>query len=269
MRHGSIEESDARHIAVALRGRLQFHSVNAYRPWKIMPAKIEAAGAKAHQEISMSVIAIVGGTGHLGNAIARRLVAVGHEVRIGSRSAQSAEQAAKELGDAVSYGANGDVVEGAEFVIVAVPYSAQAGTLQDIKDKLDGAIVVDTTVPLVPPRVMRVQLPEAGCAALEARALLGDDVRLVTAFHNVAAHRLAQDGIVDCDVLVFSDDTEARAKVVALIGSMGMRGLAGGSLNNSAAAEAMTSLLIFMNKTYGADGAGIRFTGLTTAPPLS
>jgi predicted dinucleotide-binding enzyme len=102
---------------------------------------------------------------------------------------------------------------------------------------------------------------------LEAREYLGADVRLVTAFHNVAAHRLAE-GPVDCDVLVFGDDVEARNAVVALIGDMGMRGIAGGALANSAAAEALTSILIFLNKTYSADGAGIRFTGLTTAPKI-
>src|SRR5262249_46360886 len=125
----------------------------------------------------------------------------------------------------------------------------------------------DTTVPLMPPKVMRVQLPAAGSAAMEARARLGEGVRLVSGFHNVAAHKLATDEDVDCDVLVFSDDVEARSAVVALAGDMSLRGLAGGALVNSAAAEALTSVLIFMNKTYQADGAGIRFTGLKTAPP--
>ena len=217
----------------------------------------------------MSIIAVVGGTGHLGNAIAKRLVRFGHDVAIGSRSSESAEKAAKELGPDVRFGANADIVAGAEFVIVTVPYSAQAGTLAEIKHRVGGAIVVDTTVPLVPPKVMRVQLPEAGSAAMEARGHLGDDVRLVTAFHNVAAHRLATGEDVDCDVLVFGDDIEARKATVELICGIGMRGLAGGALVNSAAAEALTSLLIFMNKTYSADGAGIRFTGLTTAPPVA
>lgn len=216
----------------------------------------------------MSKIAIVGGTGHLGNAIARKLVKAGHDVAIGSRSPEAAKTAADEMG-AASSGANADVVAGADFVIVAVPYSAQAATLGEIRDRVGSAIVIDTTVPLVPPKVMRVQLPAAGSAAAEARDHLGPDVRLVTAFHNVAAHRLATGEDVDCDVLVFSDDIEARASVVDLINSMGMRGLAAGALTNSAAAEAITSILIFMNKTYGADGAGIRFTGLTTAPAIS
>jgi len=215
----------------------------------------------------MSKIAIVGGTGHLGNAIAKRLVRAGHIVAIGSRSAEAAEAAAKEIGGDVSSGANAEVVAGCDFVIVAVPYAAQATTLRDIKDAVGTAIVVDTTVPLVPPKVMRVQLPAAGSAALEAQARLGPDVRLVSAFHNVAAHRLATGEDVDCDVLVFSDDVDARTQVVALVAEMGMRGLAAGSLANSAAAEALTSILIFLNKTYRADGAGIRFTGLPETAP--
>lgn len=111
------------------------------------------------------------------------------------------------------------------------------------------AIVVDTTVPLVPPKVMRAQLPPAGSAAAEARGHLGTDVRLVTAFHNVAAHILDTDASVDCDVLVFSDDVDARNSVISLVIDMELRGLSGGALVNSAAAEAITSLLIYMNKT--------------------
>jgi NADPH-dependent F420 reductase len=211
----------------------------------------------------MSKVAIVGGTGHLGSAIARSLVKAGHKVVIGSRNAETAEVAARALGSDVGFGTNRDVPDGADFVIVAVPYAAQAATMNEIKNAVGKAIVIDTTVPLMPPKVMRVQLPAAGSAALEARQHLGRDVRLVTAFHNVAAHKLAADGAVDCDVLVFSDDVDARKQVIALIGSMGLRALAGGSLANSAAAEALTSVLIFMNKTYAADGSGIRFTGLT------
>ena len=143
--------------------------------------------------------------------------------------------------------------------------SAQAATLAGIKDVVGQAIVVDTTVPLMPPKVMRVQLPAAGSAALEAAAHLGEGVRLVTGFHNVAAHKLATDEDVACDVLVFSDDKDARDTVIALAEDMGMRGIAGGSLANSAAAEALTSILIFMNKTYKADGAGIVFTNLPKA----
>jgi 8-hydroxy-5-deazaflavin:NADPH oxidoreductase len=216
----------------------------------------------------MVSIAVIGGTGHLGKGIARRLAKAGHDVTIGSRAAEKAEGIAAEMGLDTKGASNDDAAQGKDVVIVTVPYENQAATLKQIRDKVGSAIVVDTTVPLVPPKVMRVQLPAAGSAAAEAREHLGPDVRFVTAFHNVAAHILDTDAKVDCDVLVFSDDVEARNTVVGLIGDMELRGLSGGALVNSAAAEAITSLLIYMNKTYKADGAGIRFTGLTTAPAI-
>lgn len=216
----------------------------------------------------MVSIAVIGGTGHLGKGIARRLARAGHQVTIGSRAADKAEAVAAEIGHAIQGASNDEAAAGKDVVIVAVPYDSQKATLTQIRDKVGGAIVVDTTVPLVPPKVMRVQLPAAGSAAAEAREHLGPEVRFVTAFHNVAAHILDSDAKVDCDVLVFSDDVEARNLVIGLAGDMDLRGLSGGALANSAAAEAITSLLIYMNKTYQADGAGIRFTGLTTAPAI-
>ncbi|EJL28739.1 NADPH-dependent F420 reductase [Novosphingobium sp. AP12] len=215
----------------------------------------------------MASIAVIGGTGALGKGIARRLVAAGHQVTIGSRSADKAQVTAEELG-AAGFAANADAAEGKDVVIVAVPFASQGATLGEIRDCVGQAVVVDTTVPLVPPKVMRVQLPAEGSAALQAREHLGPDARLVTAFHNVSAHHLDSDHAIDCDVLVFSDDIEARKTVVDLCPGMGIRGLSGGALANSAAAEALTSILIYMNKTYNADGAGIRFTNLTEAPAI-
>ncbi len=221
----------------------------------------------------MAAIAIIGGTGHLGKGIARRLAKGGHDVTLGSRAAEKAQLVAEEMmaeiiGVKLGFAANTEAAQGKDVVIVTVPYETQAATLKQIAPHVGTAIVVDTTVPLMPPKVMRVQLPAAGCAALEAREHLGPDIRFVTAFHNVAAHILDSDAKVECDVLVFGDDVEARKTVVGLIGDMGLRGLAGGALANSAAAEALTSILIYMNKTYAADGAGIRFTNLTTAPEI-
>ncbi|MEY4160635.1 MAG: NADPH-dependent reductase [Pseudomonadota bacterium] len=216
----------------------------------------------------MAKIGVIGGTGALGKAIARRLAKAGHAVTIGSRSAETASAAAQEIG-AARGAANEDAARDQDVVIMTVPYSAHAATLAQIKDAVGSAIVVDTTVPLVPPKVMRVQLPEAGSAAVEAQGHLGEGVRLVSAFHSVAAHKLIHDQKIDCDVLVFSDDIEARGVVIDLCQDMELRGLSGGALVNSAAAEALTSILIYMNKTYGADGAGIRFTGLTKAPAIA
>lgn len=214
----------------------------------------------------MVKIAVIGGTGHLGKAIARRLAKAGHDVTIGSRSAERAQALGAEIG--ASGASNEDAAKDKDVVIVSVPYASQEATLKEIRGHVGDAIVVDTTVPLVPPKVMRVQLPAAGSAAAEAREHLGPDIRFVTAFHNVAAHILDTDATVECDVLVFSDDVAARDTVIGLVGDMDLRGISGGALVNSAAAEALTSLLIYFNKTYSADGAGIRFTGLKTAPAI-
>lgn len=214
----------------------------------------------------MAKIAIIGGTGHLGKAIARRLVKAGHTVAIGSRTEDKARACAEEIG-ASAHGENAGVASGQDVVIVTVPHASQGETLDQIRDHVGAAVLVDTTVPLVPPKVMRVQLPAEGSAAQQAAARLGPGIRLVSAFHNVAAHVLDTDARVECDVLVFSDDVEARATVIGLCADMELRGLSGGSLANSAAAEALTSILIYLNKTYKGDGAGIRFTGLSAAPP--
>jgi len=216
--------------------------------------------------MSDAVIAVIGGTGKLGSAIARRLAKAGRKVILGSRSAQSAAQAAAELGFGLTGLSNADAAKAGDIVIVTVPFAAQELTLREIAAHVAGKIVVDTTVPLVPPKVMRVQLPPEGSAAQRAQKLLGADVRVVSAFHNVAAHKLATDQDIDCDVLVFGDDKDARAQVAALVGLTGLRGIQGGALANSAAAEAMTSVLIFINKTYQVDGAGLLVTGQLVTP---
>lgn len=212
---------------------------------------------------SEAVISIVGGTGKLGSAIAGRLARAGHKVVIGSRSADSAKAAASLLGAGVEGRDNVVAARVGDIIIVTVPYAAQEATLRQIAAEVQGKLVVDTTVPLTPPKVMRVTLPEEGSAAMRAQMFLGAEANVVAAFHNVAAHKLAEDGAVDCDVLVFGDDKNARSKIVALVDSMGLRGLHGGVLANAAAAEALTSVLIFMNRHYAADGAGIRITGKT------
>lgn len=207
------------------------------------------------------IIAVVGGTGNLGSALAWRLARAGRNVILGSRTAASAEAKAAELGNGIVGMSNADAAAAAGIVFVTVPFAAQDTTLSEIRDHVQGKIVVDTTVPLMPPKVMRVQLPAEGSAAARAAACLGAGVRLVAGFHNVAAHKLARDEDVDCDILVFGDEKAARAEVVALAGLMGLRGVHAGALVNAAAAEAMTSLLIFINKAYDVDGAGLRITG--------
>lgn len=209
-------------------------------------------------------LGVIGGTGHLGGALARRWARSGHAVIVGSRDAAKARAAAaelsRELGVAVEGAGNGEVAQRADIVVVTVPFASQAATLTEIRAAVQGKLVVDCTVPLVPPRVMRVQLPPEGSAAAIAQRVLGEGVSVVSAFHNVAAHRLATDEAVDCDVLVFGDQKEARERVVSLAEAAGLRGIHAGALANSVCAEALTSVLIFVNKHYSADGAGVRIT---------
>ena len=218
----------------------------------------------------LPTVAIIGATGALGSALARRLARAGQSVVLGSRDAAKAEAAAgtlaAQVGQPIRSGSNVDAAQAADVVIVTVPFAAQRATLAEIAPVVRGKVVVDTTVPLVPPKVMRVQLPAEDSAAAIAQSVLGTDVKVVSAFHNVAAHKLATDQGVDCDVLVFGDDKAAREVVIAIAEQCGLRGLHAGALVNSTAAEALTSVLIFLNKTYAVDGAGVRITGALVPP---
>jgi len=147
-------------------------------------------------------------------------------------------------------------------VFVTVPWASHAFILDEIAPHVAGKLVVDTTVPLVPPRVARAQMPPAGSAALATQQRLGTGVRVVSAFHNVAAHKLQRDETIDCDVLVFGDDPKDREVVVDLARDAGLRAIHAGALANSVAAEALTSVLIGINRAYKVDGAGIRITGI-------
>jgi len=216
------------------------------------------------------LIGMIGGTGKLGAALARRWARSGLSVMIGSRDAARAKEAAAalaaEVGRPVASGSNLQAAQAAQLLVVTVPYAAQVATLVEIRAAAAGKVLIDTTVPLMPPKVMRVQLPAEGSAAQRAQQLLGADVSVVSAFHNVAAHKLASDEAVACDVLVFGDDPVARERGVQLARAAGLRGLHGGALANSAAAEALTSVLIFINKTYAVDGAGVAITGALREP---
>lgn len=211
-------------------------------------------------------LAIIGGTGALGSGLAMRWAAAGYPVMLGSRSREKAEAAAREIkpgngAPPVRGDNNQSAARAGDIVVIAVPFSSHDSILAEIKDAVAGKIVVDAVVPLVPPRVSLVQLPPQGSAAQMAQARLGDSVRVVSAFHNVGAAKLRAGGAVDCDVLVFGDDRAARDTVIALADAIGTRGIDGGALANSVAGEALTSILIGINRRYKVDCAGIRITG--------
>ncbi len=214
-------------------------------------------------------IAVLGGTGKEGGGLALRWAHKGHRVVIGSRTADRAEEAAAAMRETlgadaqVSGMANPDAAAAADLVVLSVPYAAQQATVQDVAAQLQGKILIDVTVPLVPPKVSRVQLPEGGSAVEAVQKLLGEGVKVVSAFQNISAHHLANlDEEMDCDVLVCSDDPAAADTVVALSQEIGLTAWNAGPLANSAVAEALTSVLIALNRRYKVPGAGIRITGV-------
>ena len=215
------------------------------------------------------VLAILGGTGALGSGLARRWAAAGYPVILGSRTRDKAVAAAAAIkpgkgAPPVRGEANAAAAAAGDIVVIAVPFSNHDAILDEIKEVVAGKIVVDAVVPLVPPKVSLVQLPAQGSAGQIAQDRIGERARVVSAFHNVGAAKLQSDDAVDCDVLVFGNDREARDIVIALADAAGTRGIDGGPIANSVAGEALTSILIGINRRYKVGGAGIRITGLVT-----
>ncbi len=220
----------------------------------------------------METISIIGGTGALGTGLATRWARAGHRVIIGSRNAGRAETASRELntrvgGDRVSGLNNADAAAGGDIVVLTVKFEHQQNTLEQIKAGVQGKILVDTTAPLVPPKVARVQLPTEGSAGMITQQLLGNDVLVVSAFQNIAAEALNSSKAIECEVLVTGNDVDARNKVIELAAVAGVRAWHAGPLANSVAAEALTSVLIHINKRYSTDHAGIRINGVSRETP--
>ena len=146
----------------------------------------------------------------------------------------------------------------AEIIVLAIPFSNHNKILEEIKVEVQGKIVVDTTVPLVPPKVSRVQLPEGGSIAKLAQKKLGENVKLISAFQTVAATSLDSGEPMKGEVLVCGNNVEARSVIISLIEAIGLKGWHAGSIENSVVSESLTSVLIFLNKRYELSGSGIR-----------
>ena len=211
-------------------------------------------------------LAILGGSGDLGTGLAWRWARAGHRILFGSRTAERAEEAAARLRDRCP-GAevraldNLTAAREATLVVLTVPAAHQLDTLATVREALQGKVLIDVTVPLVPPKVGTVQLPPEGSAGKRAQALLGDGVDVVSAFQNISAQLLQQDVAIECDVLVAGNKKAARERVIALAADAGLRGWHAGPIENAAAAEALTSILIQINRSGGLSHAGIRIVG--------
>jgi NADPH-dependent F420 reductase len=215
-------------------------------------------------------IGIVGGTGREGRGLGLRWARAGHAVVLGSREEARARARAEELSAAVPAGtgsieggSNEHAIDGADVVVLSVPYSAHAETLRSLAPRLAGRIVVDITVPLQPPKVAQVHLPEGTAAALEAQAILGPEAKVVATLHHVSSAHLGDaDHAVDCDVLVCSDDPRAMETALGLIKELGVRAFDAGPLRNAVALESLTPVLLHLGRRYKSPGVGVRFTGL-------
>jgi len=220
------------------------------------------------ESAQIKTISIIGGTGALGSGLARRWVRAGYRVVIGSRKTEKAVEAATTLNHALPDASieglqNRAAAAAGDIVVMTVPFAHQRPTLEDIRNELSGKILIDTTVPLVPPKVARVQMPTEGCAALITQQIVGENVTVVSAFQNVAAELMASDTEMACDVLVTGDKLAAREVVIRLAEQAKFKAWHAGPLANSAATEALTSVLIFMNKRYPDSHAGVRMTGIS------
>lgn len=213
-------------------------------------------------------LAIVGGTGKEGKGLAYRWAKAGYRIIIGSRDPGKASAAARDLEQLLSLdgrvagASNADAASRAEVVMLTVPYAAHSQILESIKASAQGKLLIDATVPLQAGRPTRVQMPPAGSAAQEARAILGDQVEVAAAFHTISYEHLLRDEPIDCDVLVTGTSPDARTTAIRLVTAAGLKGWDAGPLENSAVSEGLTSVLIHINKKHGSREAGIRITGV-------
>ncbi|HWQ03882.1 MAG TPA: NADPH-dependent F420 reductase [Longilinea sp.] len=217
---------------------------------------------------TIHTIAILGGTGKEGKGLAYRWAKAGYRILIGSRLEEKAQTAAAELrellhsSEEVQGLTNEEAAQQADLLVMTVPYSAHKSMCEQMKDAAQGKIVIDVTVPLVPPKITKVQMPEAGSASLEAQQVFGEGVQVITAFQNISYEHLLNDEDINCDVLVCGGKKADRAVVIKLIQDAGMVGWDAGVIENSVVVEGLTSVLLGLNRQFGVESAGIRITGV-------
>ena len=202
-------------------------------------------------------IGIIGGTGKEGSGLGYRWALAGHKVIIGSRQVEKALAAVETLRERIgdqdvdlSGMSNSDAVKSCDIAVVTVPFAVHASTLEGLKEELQGKLLIDVCVPRVPPKVTKVQRPPEGSAALQAKAILGPEVHLLSGEE------------IDCDVLVAGGNKESREIVIGLAEDMNLKAWDAGVIENTAVLEGLTSILIGLNLKYKVPSAGIRITGI-------
>ena len=201
-------------------------------------------------------IAIVGGTGPQGRGLALRFARAGVSVILGSRDAERASEISRDLMSKLPRGSaeitgldnSAAVVSADEFVILSVPWSAHNTTLETIKTDLDGKILVNIVVPLAADNPKKVDMPPEGSATEAAQKLLGPNIPVIGALHNVAAVMLnKQDAKINCDILVCGNSLAARKKVIDLIGKLEVTAYNAGDAESARCIEALTPIIIRLN----------------------
>jgi NADPH-dependent F420 reductase len=219
------------------------------------------------KESLMLTIGVIGGTGKEGKGLAYRWAKAGYRVLIGSRFEEKAVTAASEImqllegSSSVVGTTNLEAAQQSDIIVLTVPYAAHRAALENVKDALKGKLLIDVTVPLIPPKVTKVQMPPAGSAAQEAKEIVGDDVQVVAAFQNISHELLLGEEDVECDVLVTGTSKAARHEALKLVEATGLTGWDAGPIENSVVVEGLGSILININKQYGSTHAGIKITG--------
>ncbi|NLE83123.1 MAG: NADPH-dependent F420 reductase [Chloroflexi bacterium] len=216
-----------------------------------------------------NTLGIIGGTGKEGSGLAYRWALAGHKVIIGSRNEEKALQAVAALRERIgdqkvelSGSTNAEAVNACDIAVLTVPFSAHASTLEGLKAELQGKLLIDVCVPLMPPKVTKVQMPPEGSAALQAKAILGPDVQVVDAFQTISFEHLLSGEEIDCDVLVAGGNKAARETVISLAEDIGLKAWDAGVIENTVVVEGLTSILIGLNLKYKVPSAGIRITGI-------
>lgn len=209
-------------------------------------------------------VAIVGGTGNLGTALALRLAAPGVKVIIGSRDPEKARAVVDSLRPKITHGviegyANQEAVQQAEFVVIAVPYEGHAAMVAALKGQLGGKTVIDAVVPLNKGRPF---VPGAGSALQEAQGILAGEAPVIGALHNISAVDLQDPHSSLGDVLVCGDDAGAKKNVMELIQRMGARTFDAGPASYAYVIEGLTGVLIYLNRKLKSKHASVRITGI-------
>jgi NADPH-dependent F420 reductase len=204
-------------------------------------------------------IAILGGTGKLGLALAGRFHRCGHGVVIGSRDAAKAAAAAASVGDSVRGATNIDAVVACAAAFIAIPYSGHRALIESVAPYVAGKIVVDTTVPIDAANILQVRT-ESGRSAAEEVAAAAPAAHVFAAFHTIS-HRIMRRADEVHDTLV-AGDGERKSELMDLIRSINLRPVDAGPLDVAGHLERLTTLLLSINRANKIKESGIKITGI-------